>query len=183
MRRTYVFPILLLAGCSVSAIPPSSSLPQMLDFPPSVPRIEPGWNSLPDRPPVPNPRGASGDRVGYSDALGDVWEEDEENQWRGTWIRRGQSSLFDAYWVHPRGERVLAVVEIVQRREAVEISRRHPDGQGCTYRGVIETNRVDVRGWYRCSWHSHTSRWSAKIIRMRDVSPALLSNGGWRRTQ
>jgi hypothetical protein len=112
-----------------------------------------------------------------------VWEEAEENQWRGTWIRRGQSSLFDAYWVHPTGERVLAIVEIISRTDQVEVRRRHPDGQGCTYRGRIAPNRLDVHGTYRCSWFRHTSPWTARIIRMRDVSPALLSRGGWRRIQ
>ena len=124
---------------------------------------------LPTRPP-PN-------------ALGDVWEQEEENMWRGTWIRRGTSNLYDAYWVHPTGERVLAVVEIRSRGRAVNVVRRHSDGQGCDYRGEIDENWAEVRGSYSCSWTRHSSPWNARIIRMRDVSPALLSNGGWRRTQ
>ena len=116
-------------------------------------------------------------------ALGDVWEEEEENEWRGTWIRRGESNLFDAYWVHPNGERVLAVVEIRNRRREVRVSRRHADGQGCEYRGKIDENWLDVHGSYSCSWNRHSSPWHARIVRMQDVSPALLSNGGWRRTR
>jgi hypothetical protein len=77
----------------------------------------------------------------------------------------------------------LAVVEILVRGREVEVVRRHADGQGCSYRGAIAENWVDVRGWYSCSWHSHSSPWRAQIVRMRDVSPALLSDGGWRRVR
>ena len=126
------------------------------------------------RPPLPPPP---------ANALGDVWEQEEENSWRGTWIRRGQSHLFDAYWAHPTGERVLAVLEIRNRGREVRVVRRHSDGQSCDYRGEIDENWLDVRGSYSCSWTSHSSPWQARIVRMQDVSPALLRNGGWRRTQ
>jgi hypothetical protein len=141
------------------------------------------WNQHPPRPPVPAPQAYRRDEPPPPGALGDVWEEEEENMWRGTWIRRGESRLFDAYWVHPSGERVLAVVEIINRGREVEVVRRHPDGQGCSYRGTIAENWVDVRGWYSCSWHRHSSPWRAQIVRMRDVSPALLANEGWRRNR
>jgi hypothetical protein len=126
------------------------------------------------RPPQPPPP---------PNTLGDVWEEEEENSWRGTWIRRGESNLFDAYWVHPNGERVLAVLEIRNRAREVKVTRRHPDGQGCDYRGEIDENWLAVHGTYSCSWNRHSSPWRARIVRMQDVSPALLSNGGWRRIQ
>jgi hypothetical protein len=112
-----------------------------------------------------------------------VWEEEEENEWRGTWIRRGQSSLFDAYWVHPNGERVLAVIEIRNRGREVQVTRRHADGQSCEYRGQIDESWANVSGSYRCSWNNHSSPWGARLVRMQDVSPALLSSGGWLRTQ
>lgn len=173
MRCRHAILALVLAGISASAAPVQR---------PSPP-LEPEWETSRGRPPVPDRSDIGGAPVRDAEALGDVWEEDEENEWRGVFIRRGQSRLFDAYWVHPSGERVLAVLEIFRRGRTVEIHRRHGDGQGCTYRGTIARNWVDVQGRYSCSWHRHSSPWDAKIIRMRDVSPALLSEGGWRRTQ
>lgn len=139
---------------------------------PVVAARHPPEDPQPPLPPPPPPN-----------ILGDVWEEEEENMWRGTWIRRGESHLFDAYWTHPTGERVLAVVEIRNRGRQVKVVRRHSDRQSCDYHGEIDENWLEVRGSYRCSWTSHSSPWEARIVRMRDVSPALLRNGGWRRTQ
>lgn len=153
--------------------------------PPPPPPPPPSYRYRPViQPPLPGPRGQAGAEPPPPGALGDVWEEEEENEWRGTWIRRGQSRFFDGYWVHPRGERVLAVLEIRNRGRQVEVVRRHGDGQSCTYRGTIDENWVDVSGSYTCSWQRHSSStWQAQIVRMRDVAPALLSNGGWRRVQ
>ena len=141
----------------------------------------PASHLQPSHPPLPYPQETSGGEPPPPDALGDVWEEDEENSWRGTWIRREGSPLFDAYWVHPSGERVWAVVEVKHLGREVEVVRRHADGQGCSYRGTIAEDWVNVHGWYNCSWHRHSSPWRAQIVRMRDVAPAILSNGGWRR--
>lgn len=161
----------------------TASHPSEIPAPPPPPTPPPhsDWTHDPSRPPVPIPQPGPGGEPPPPDALGDVWEEEEENSWRGTWIRRGQSHLFDAYWVHPSGERVWAVLEIMNRGREVKVERRHPDGQGCSYRGTIAENWADVSGSYSCSWHGHTSQWRAQIVRMRDVSPALLSNGGWQR--
>lgn len=182
MHRTALIAALLLAGCSTYSTLPATAYSQAIERPPETPPVPPGWESSPPRLVLPPPE-RRGNGPPYGDPLGDVWEEEEENAWRGTWIRRGQSRLFDAYWVHSSGERVLAVVEIVSRGRDVDVIRRHGDGQECTYRGTIEPDWVEVRGWYSCSWNRHSSPWRARIVRMRDVSPALLANGGWRRTQ
>lgn len=183
MHRSCLLWGLLLVGCSASSVPHASGSLPRVELATGRLQLEPGWITLPSRPPVPAPSQAGEGAPPSSDALGEVWEEDEENEWRGTWIRRGKSTLFDAYWVHPTGERVLAVVEVHVRGQQVEVLRRHADGQGCTYSGTINDNRVDVSGWYSCSWHRHTSPWRAQIVRMQDVSPRILSEGGWRRSQ
>jgi hypothetical protein len=171
VRTTFL--LLLPCLASLAACPSAVAAPPAPPAYPStrIPPVEMDWEGLPERPPVPEPSRSHAS----SDMLGDVWEGDEENQWQGTWIRRGRSAVFDAYWVHPTGERVLAVVTVTARGRHVEVSRRHPGGQGCTYWGIIAANRVDVAGSYECSWHRHTSPWRAKIIRMPDVSPAVLS--------
>lgn len=140
------------------------------------------WDPEPSRPSVPPPQSQPGGPP-PPDALGDVWEEEEENRWQGTWIRRGKSQVLDGYWVHPTGERILAVLEITNSGRDVKVERRHGDGQGCSYRGTIDQNWRDVAGWYSCSWTRHSSPWRAQIVRMRDVSPALLLNRGWQRVQ
>jgi hypothetical protein len=178
--------VILCNGHEVGRVSPVKTAHHRSEIPRPPLRPPPAasyWNEHPARPPVPSPQEGPRGEPPPPDALGDVWEEEEENSWRGTWVRRGGSRLFDAYWVHPSGERVLAVLEIKNHGREVEVVRRHPDGQGCDYRGTIAENWVDVDGWYSCSWHRHSSPWRAQIVRMRDVSPSLLSNGGWRRIQ
>jgi hypothetical protein len=61
----------------------------------------------------PSPQTAIGRAApAYSDALGDVWEIEEVSCWRGTWLRRGKSRRFDAYWVKPDGSRERARLEM-----------------------------------------------------------------------
>ncbi|HEY9219784.1 MAG TPA: hypothetical protein VIO94_17175 [Phenylobacterium sp.] len=126
-----------------------------------------------DRPPIPEPPPSA--EPPYGDPLGQVWEEDEVSQWRGVWVRRGTSFVFDAYWTHPTGERVLAVLEVSGRGRDVTIMRHHPGDRWCRYDGRIADNWIDVAGEYRCSWGDDVMPWRARIVRMRDVTPAVLA--------
>ena len=125
----------------------------------------------PPRPPLP---AEDTPYPPHGDALGQVWEQEEVSGWTGTWIRRGLSSVFDAYWSHPGGERVLAVLEVQGGGREVSIIRRHANGQSCHYRGHIAPGWREVTGHYTCSWESTPMPWRARIIRMRDVEPQIL---------
>ena len=131
-------------------------------------------------PPPPPPADDSA-RLPGDDALGDVWEMEEVAQWRGVWIRRGRSERFDGYWVHPTGERVRAMLEIHVKGDDLVVQREHPGGQSCTYQGRIGGDRVAVTGTYTCSWERTPMPWRAQIIRMREVSPAILREDFGRR--
>jgi hypothetical protein len=111
------------------------------------------------------------------DPLGDVWEMSEVASWSGVWIRRGRTPIFDGYWTNPNGERVRTTLDIRRQGNEVVAIRRHPDGQGCRYQGRVAPDGVEVSGRYTCSWERTPMNWRAQIIRMEDVTPALLRRG------
>lgn len=39
--------------------------------------------------------------------LGTRWDETEVSGWRGVWIRRGNSNVFDAMWTHSNGQKAI----------------------------------------------------------------------------
>lgn len=110
----------------------------------------------------------------YGNALGDVWEMEEVACWRGTWLRRGRSNIFDAYWYHPTGERVRATLETYRNDRSVIVVRRHDRGQYCRYDGVISADWGSVDGNYTCTWERTPMRWHARIVRMPEVLPRIL---------
>jgi hypothetical protein len=135
----------------------------------------------PEPPPAPpGVRAAPGHQVERrleppaGDLLGDVWEQEEVAGWRGTWIRRGPGSLFDAYWEHPGGERVLTTVEIRQRGSFVTVLRRHPNGGACRYEGEFQAGWREVSGRYSCSWARDQMPWRARIVHVHEVTPQVL---------
>lgn len=132
---------------------------------------------LPQRSQVPLPRDGGLDRPPDGDPLGDVWEMEEVAQWRGVWMRRGNSPIFDGYWTHPSGERVRVPVEIRVRGRSVTVLRGHGGGESCTYVGRIARGWVNVAGTYTCSWERTPMNWRAQIVRMGDVTPAILRPG------
>ncbi len=110
----------------------------------------------------------------FGDALGDAWEMEEVASWRGTWLRRGSSRIFDAYWVHPTGERVRATLEIWLEGRSVTVVRRHPGGKYCRYDGIISPDWWSVEGRYTCTWERTPMAWRATIVRLEQSLPALL---------
>jgi len=111
----------------------------------------------------------------YGDALGDAWEMREVSCWRGTWLRRGKTNIFDAYWMHPTGERVRATLEMWLSGHSVVVVRRHPGGQYCRYDGTISPDWWSVEGRYTCTWERTPMAWQARIVRMPEVLPQVLA--------
>jgi hypothetical protein len=102
----------------------------------------------------------------YGDALGDVWEMEEVSCWRGTWLRRGKSNVFDAYWKNPNGERERATLKMWLMGRDVTVIRRHDRGRYCRYDGRISTDWWSVQGWYSCTWHLEKMQWHGRIVRL-----------------
>jgi hypothetical protein len=112
-----------------------------------------------------------------NDVLGDVWEMEEVACWRGTWLRRGTSALFDGYWFHPDGERIRASLQAWVSGRNVTLVRRHSGGKYCRYDGLISSDWHFVEGHYTCTWARTPMRWTAEIIRLQERLPALLQDG------
>ena len=110
----------------------------------------------------------------YGDALGDVWEMEEVSCWRGTWLRRGKSNIFDAYWKNPGGERERATLQMWLRGRSVTVIRRHGAGKYCRYDGTISGDWWSVAGWYTCTWAKTPMQWHARIVRLPEVLPDVL---------
>lgn len=110
----------------------------------------------------------------YDDPVGDAWEMEEVACWTGIWVRRGQSRFFDAYWMHPTGERVRAVLELRRDGRSVTMIRRHEGGKHCRYDGTISPDWWTIEGRYTCTWERTPMRWRAKIVRFEHSLPALL---------
>jgi len=126
-------------------------------------------------PPIPPPQRTFDPSVPYDDELGEAWEMEEAACWRGVWTRRGRSNVWDAYWIHPRGERARARLEIENRGHNVVVKRTHLNGYSCRYDGKISGDWWEVTGTYRCSWEPQTVMpWRAQIIRLKRSEPQLL---------
>jgi hypothetical protein len=91
------------------------------------------------------------------DPLGSRWSE-EENGWRGEWVRRGNSNIFDATWTG--SGTVRAVLTISISGDVVSVSRQNAsDTNNCQYQGVLRGRSVS--GTYQCV--SGGGQWSATI--------------------
>lgn len=150
----------LLTAAAATVVPPNFCAPGLSLVPP----IPPAERSIEDQQEVP-----------HGDKLGDSWEMEEVACWRGIWLRRGSSSIWDGYWIHPRGERARATLEISAKGRPVLAIRRHDDGKSCRYEGTMTSDWWEVRGTYRCSWDTSVLMpWRAQIIRLERSEPALL---------
>jgi hypothetical protein len=126
-------------------------------------------------PPIPPPARTFDPTAPYGDELGDAWEMEEVACWRGIWTRRGRSNVWDAYWIHPRGERARAVLKIHNRGHDVVVSRTHSNGSSCRYEGQISGDWWEITGTYRCTWEPQTVLpWRAQIVRLERSEPQLL---------
>ena len=150
-------------------------MPLVHDEPPISPAPPNCAPALSAEPPVPPPARNFDPTVPYSDELGDAWEMEEAACWRGIWTRRGRGNAWDAYWIHPRGERAWAALKIANRGRDVIVNRNHPNGYSCRYDGKISSDWWEITGTYRCSWEPQTVMpWRAQIIRFERSEPQLL---------
>jgi hypothetical protein len=131
--------------------------------------------ALSAEPPIPPASRNFNTNAPYSDELGDSWEMEEGACWRGIWTRRGASNAWDGYWIHPRGERARATLQIKSRGRAVVVLRQHMNGSSCRYDGKISGDWWEIAGTYRCSWEPQAILpWRAQIIRLEHSEPRLL---------
>ena len=107
---------LLLTLCLAGAPAAALAIPPLPPPEPPQPSTPPPYQFVPPRTPP-------------ADLLGQAWEQEEVAGWRAVWIRRGNSRIFDAYWSHPNGERVLVPLEIFLQGRRVIVIRRHAGGQ------------------------------------------------------
>ena len=112
-----------------------------------------------------------------SELLGRFWNETEED-WRGLWVRRGLTRIFDAEWTLGTAKET-AVLEIHINGNQITVMRQNTssthNNQGhCSYTGTI-TNGT-IRGTYSCDWAgNNTFPWQAQIISARmDASPEVI---------
>jgi hypothetical protein len=95
---------------------------------------------------------------------GRVWAVEEPDfeggTWRGTWTRRGNSSVYDAYWRHTSGREHRGTVEF-RGIDGRRFTFFRPDVNG-TYSGEIGSDGRSIRGgtasWYRRGWTWSGSR-------------------------
>jgi hypothetical protein len=161
-----------LQGMVISSLIAAATVGQLI-CPPAVlsnPNvIPPAEYRVEGRPPAP-----------YGDVLGDAWEIEEVACWRGIWVPRPSSRLWDGYWFHPSGERVKAPLELWHEGRSVTIVRRHERGQYCRYDGTITPDSWSIEGRYTCTWERTPMRWRAYIMRSEYSLPALLRAPGER---
>ena len=157
-------------------------LTMLLQMPLIYSDTPPAWASPPNcapllsvEPPVPPPGRDFDSTVPYDDELGEAWEMEEAACWRGIWTKRGRGNVWDAYWIHPRGERARATLRIENRGRNVVVTRTHRNGSSCRYEGKISGDWWEIKGSYRCSWEPATVMpWRAQIIRLERSEPQLL---------
>lgn len=101
--------------------------------------------------------------------LGHRWTE-QENGWRGTWVRRAGSNRFDARWT--RGSRaVSATMTISIRGDVVRVTRVQRSSntrvasteERCTYTGRLGADQRTVTGTFSCTWADGPFSWQAEI--------------------
>jgi len=158
IKRLLLAAVLAAAPVAASATPPlpvDQPPPPPLTHPPALGRVGP--------PP--------------GDLLGQAWEQEEVSGWRGLWLRRGMTRIFDAYWQHQGGERVRAVLEMHPTRNGVVVIRRHPGGQYCRYDGTFQHDVRWINGRYTCTWQRTPMAWSARIVHLDEATPQVLRQG------
>ena len=149
-------------------------MPLVFHDPPSVTNVGCA-PALSAEPPIPPASRTFEPQAPYGNVLGDSWEMEESACWRGIWTRRGRSNVWDAYWIHPRGERARAVLTIRNSGRQVTVVRTHRGGQSCRYVGKISRDWWEISGTYRCNWEPQTVMpWWAQIIRLQRSEPQLL---------
>lgn len=91
--------------------------------------------------------------------LGQVWRV-QENDWEGTWTRRGTSDIFDAEW---RNSQTGQTVRDVLRVESILGNQiiLYREGTRGRYRGIISQDGRSIRNG-QADWDSN-SHWTAEI--------------------
>ena len=100
-------------------------------------------------------------------SLGRFWRVNEIGVWEGTWTRRGDSNVFDAYWKHTNGSEERDVITFKYTLDDGQIVLSRP-GTG-EYRGKLSADGKKIvdgtATWYRPGWV-----WTD---RKQDLRPAL----------
>lgn len=108
--------------------------------------------------------GAAFDEMSYDFKLGKVWTVTEHCSgmtWKGTWIRRGKSNIFDAKWKSRDGKSLTSVLAVVGVADGkVKLFREDKKGY---YEASISYDHTRLtNGW--ATWYKpHCSPWNAVI--------------------
>ncbi len=92
------------------------------------------------------------------------WDEAEYN-WKGTWIRRGNTNTYDATWTLAGQNNVTAVLTITRNGNAISINRTgSSDGTNCQYTGTVAADGKTITGTFTCTNNSgYVANWMATI--------------------
>lgn len=100
------------------------------------------------------------DNAASADA-GRIWTVDEPDvdggTWHGTWTRRDNSNVYDAYWRHTSGREYRATVEF-RGIEGQRITFFRPDVNG-SYYGQLGADGRSIQGG-TASWYPNGFTWS-----------------------
>ncbi|MDB4955805.1 MAG: hypothetical protein JWO36_3374 [Myxococcales bacterium] len=104
--------------------------------------------------------------------LGARWET-TEGAWRGTWVRRPSSDVFDGTWSSQQYPTFKGTLKIHLDTRAVVVERQDLDGfpgtssaNRCVYRASIDaTGSNIVDGTVSCTNSGVVYPWSARILR------------------
>ena len=94
-------------------------------------------------------------------SLGRFWRVNEIGVWEGTWTRRRDSNVFDAYWKHTNGGEVRDVITFRGVLDDGQVILSRP-GTGAYYGKLSADGKRIVDGtatWYRPGWS-----WTAEIF-------------------
>ena len=93
-----------------------------------------------------------------SDCLGRIWHITEgDATWAGTWTRRGNTNIFDAYWKRTTGEEQRAVLTMEVSGSQVVINCGND-----RYSGTLSSDCRTIEG--TASWYQSWMKWSAVIV-------------------
>jgi hypothetical protein len=102
-------------------------------------------------------------RIDGVDVLGSRWHL-TEGDWQSTWVRRGNTPVFDGTWKHPNGSRVTATVTVGLTGTAVRAERRNSsDGNNCNYQGTLASDQRSMSGTFTCMRVPGTFNWRGRI--------------------
>jgi hypothetical protein len=103
---------------------------------------------------------------GGVDILGGAWKTSECGEWRGMWVRRGRSNVFDAVTqkqADGSAAKTFTAIVAVRGKSVYVMSRDATDGRNCSYEGTISADGKAIYG--QCTFSAGGGYpWEAHIL-------------------